>query len=117
MTASGIFADAQSTLVASLSALGLKVVTDVRNARPITVLIEPPTFTCFNSNIADIEIGIKILAAPPGNQDAADYLITTADTIMNSSISLIRGIPGIMLIGGQEVPTYDLTVRVGTQRS
>jgi hypothetical protein len=117
MTASGIFADAQSTLVASLSALGLKVVTDVRNARPITVLIEPPTFTCFNSNIADIEIGIKILAAPPGNQDAADYLITTADTIMNSSISLIRGIPGVMLIGGQEVPTYDLTVRVGTQRS
>jgi hypothetical protein len=117
VTASGIFADAQSTLVASLSALGLKVVTDVRNARPITVLIEPPTFTCFNSNIADIEIGIKILAAPPGNQDAADYLITTADTIMNSSISLIRGIPGIMLIGGQEVPTYDLTVRVGTQRS
>jgi hypothetical protein len=103
--------------VASLSALGLKVVTDVRNARPITVLIEPPTFTCFNSNIADIEIGIKILAAPPGNQDAADYLITTADTIMNSSISLIRGIPGVMLIGGQEVPTYDLTVRVGTQRS
>lgn len=117
MTASGIFADAQSTLVASLTALGLKVVTDVRNARPITVLIEPPTFTCFNSNIADIEIGIKILAAPPGNQDAADYLITTADTIMNSSISLIRGIPGVMLIGGQEVPTYDLTVRVGTQRS
>ena len=117
MTATGIFADAQSTLVASLTALGLKVVTDVRNARPITVLIEPPTFTCFNSNIADIEIGIKILAAPPGNQDAADYLITTADTIMNSSISLIRGIPGVMLIGGQEVPTYDLTVRVGTQRS
>jgi hypothetical protein len=36
---------------------------------------------------------------------------------MNSSISLIRGIPGVMLIGGQEVPTYDLTVRVGTQRS
>jgi len=103
--------------VASLTALGLKVVTDVRNARPITVLIEPPTFTCFNSNIADIEIGIKILAAPPGNQDAADYLITTADTIMNSSISLIRGIPGVMLVGGQEVPTYDLTVRVGTQRS
>jgi hypothetical protein len=117
MTATGIFADAQSTLVASLTALGLKVVTDVRNARPITVLIEPPTFTCFNSNIADIEIGIKILAAPPGNQDAADYLITTADTIMNSSISLIRGIPGVMLVGGQEVPTYDLTVRVGTQRS
>ncbi len=52
-----------------------------------------------------------------GVSDAVDYLITTADTIMNSGISLIRGIPGIMQIGGQEVPTYDLTVRVGTQRS
>lgn len=117
MTASGIFADAQATLVASLTALGLKVVTDVRNARPITVLVDPPTFTCFNNNIAEIEFGLKVLAAPPGNSDAIDYLITTADTIMDSGISLIRGIPGIMQIGGQEVPTYDLTVRVGTQRS
>ena len=60
---------------------------------------------------------VKVLAAPPGNQDATDYLITTADTIMNSPISLIRGIPGVMIIGGQEVPTYDLTVRVSTARS
>jgi hypothetical protein len=79
--------------------------------------VDPPTFTCFNNNIAEIEFGVKVLAAPPGNSDAVNYLITTADTIMNSGISLIRGIPGVMLIGGQEVPTYDLTVRVGTQRS
>ena len=117
MTATGIFAAAQSTLVSSLTALGLKVVTDVRNARPLTVLVDPPTFSTFNSNIAEIEIDLKVLAAPPGNQDATDYLITTADTIMNSPISLIRGIPGVMIIGGQEVPTYDLTVRVSTARS
>jgi hypothetical protein len=117
MTATGVFAAAQGTLVASLQALNLAVVTDVRNARPISVLVEPPTFTCFNNNIADIEIGVKILAAPPGNQDAADYLMTTADKIMNSPISLIRGIPGVIQIGGQEVPTYDLTVRVSTMRS
>lgn len=117
MSATGIFAAAQSTLVASLQGLGLAVVTDVRNARPMSVLVDPPTFTCFNSNIAEIETSVKVIAAPPANQDAVDYLITTADTIMDSSISLIRGIPGVMLIGGQEVPTYDLTVRVGTQRS
>lgn len=117
MTASGIFNEARSTVVATLTALGLKTETDVRNARPMTVLVDPPTFTCFNSNIAEIEIDLKVLAAPPGNQDAVDYLITTADTIMNSDLSLIRGIPGVMTIGGQEVPTYDLTVRVGTQRS
>ena len=117
MTATGIFADAQSTVVTTLTGLGLKVVTDVRNARPLTVLVDPPTFTAFNSNIADIEIELKVLAAPPANQDQIDYLITTADTIMNSALSLIRGIPVVMQIGGQEVPTYDLTVRVSTMRS
>jgi hypothetical protein len=117
MSATGIFAEAQATLVTSLEALGLAVVTDPRNARPISVLVEPPTFTTFNSNIAEIEFGVKVLAAPPGNRDATDYLITTADAIMDSEISLIRGIPGILLISGQDVPTYDLTVRVSTQRS
>ena len=117
MTASGIFSAAQAELVGSLQALGLAVVTDPRNARPMSVLVDPPTFTCFNSNVADIETSLKVIAAPPANQDAVDYLITTADTIMDSEISLIRGIPGVMLIGGQEVPTYDLTVRVSTQRS
>jgi hypothetical protein len=117
MSATGIFAEARSSLVTSLQALGLTVVTDIRNARPISVLVDPPTFTCFNSNIAEIEIGVKVLAAPPGNLDSLDYLITTADTIMDSEISLIRGIPGVMNVGGQEVPTYDLTVRVSTQRS
>ena len=117
MTATGIFSEARDTIVATLTGLNLKVVSDPRNARPLTVLVDPPTFTCFNSNIAEIEFSLKILAAPPGNLDSVDYLITTADTIMNSALSLIRGIPGVMQIGGQEVPTYDLTVRVGTQRS
>lgn len=117
MTASGIFAHAQATVVATLTALGIKTVTDPRNARPMTVLVDPPTFTAFNSNIAEIEIDLKVLAAPPANQDATDYLITTADTIMNSALSLIRGIPGVILLSGQEIPTYDLTVRVSTQRS
>jgi len=117
MSATGIFAEARDEIVSTLTGLSLDVVTDPRNARPLTVLVDPPTFTCFNSNIAEIEVSLKILAAPPANLDAVDYLITTADTIMDSDLSLIRGIPGVMEIGGQEVPTYDLTVRVGTQRS
>lgn len=117
MSATGIFASAQSTLVASLTGLGLAVVTDSRNARPMTVFVEPPTFTCFNSNIAEITFGLRILAAPPGNSDAEDYLITTADQIMNSSISLISGAPSVTTIGSQDIPSYDLTVRVGTSRN
>jgi len=117
MSATGIFSEARDTIVATLTGLNLKVVTDPRNARPMSVLVDPPTFTCFNSNIAEIEVRVKVLAAPPANLDAVDYLITTADTIMDSDLSLIRGTPGLIEIGGQEVPTYDLLVRVATQRS
>lgn len=117
MAPTGIFYAAQQTLVTSLSALNLAVVTDPRNARPMSVLVGPPTFECFNDNVADISFSVSILAAPPGNQDAADYLMTVADTIMDSPISVLRGAPGMAFIGGQDVPTYDLTVRVSTART
>ena len=117
MSATGIFAEAQATVVATLTALGVAVVTDTRNARPMSVLVHPPNFECFNSNVATIEFTLSILAAPPGNQDAADYLVTTADTIMDSALSMISGRPGMAEIGGQAVPTYELLIRVGTQRS
>jgi hypothetical protein len=117
MAPTGIFYAAQQTLVSSLAALSLAVVTDPRNARPMSVLVGPPSFECFNDQIADISFSVSILAAPPGNQDALDYLITAADTIMNSPISVLRGSPGMAFIGGQDVPTYDLTVRVSTERT
>lgn len=117
MSPAGIFYEAQQTLVASLAALNVVVVTDPRNARPMSVLVGPPSFEAFNDNIADIAFPISILAAPPGNQDAANYLVTVADSIMNSPISVLRGSPGMANIGGQDVPTYDLTVRVSTART
>jgi len=67
MAATGIFADARTTLAASITALGLAAVLDSRNARPMSVLINPPTFTCFNNNVADIKFSLMILAAPPGS--------------------------------------------------
>ena len=118
MTASGIFNEARSTVVATLVALGLKTETDVRNARPMTVLVDPPTFTCFNSNIAEIEIDLKVLAAPPGNQDAVDYLITTADTIMASTtLAVTDGRPIAVTVGDQQIPAYSLTVALATRRN
>lgn len=117
MAATGIFAAARGTLVASLEALGLAVVTDSRNARPMTVLVEPPSFVCFNNNIGDITFQLRLLAAPPANLDAEDWLIATADTIMNSPISLVSGNPSVTTVGGQDIPSYDLTVRLATSRN
>lgn len=112
----GIFTDTISTVSASLTALGLAPVTDPRNARPFTVFIELPTFTCFNNQIADITIDLRVLGAPPGNQDATNYILGVVDTIMNSSLAVVSGSPSVAQIGSAELPAYDLTIRIASQR-
>jgi len=118
---SGIFVDATTALANAITAIGLVPITDPRNARPLTVYIEPPSFDAFNAGIvnsvADLTYTIRILAAPPGNQDATDYLLTTMDTIYNSSIVVMSGRPSLTVVGSQEIPSYDLTVRMSARRS
>lgn len=117
MPATGIFAEARSAIVNTLTSLGLAAITDPRNLRPRSVLVDPPTFTAFTYNVGDIEFTLRIVAAPPGNQDAEDYLITTADTIMNSPLSVTSGRPTLTDIGGQTLPSYDITVAVAVRRN
>jgi hypothetical protein len=114
---SGIFTDTIDTVSASLTALGLKPVTDSRNARPLTVFVELPTFTCFNNQIADITVDLRVLGAPPGNQ-RRDQPTSSASwtTIMNSPLAVISGNPSIAQIGSQELPAYDLTIRIASKR-
>jgi len=112
----GIFTDTINTVSASLSALGLVPVTDPRNARPLTVFVELPTFTCFNNQIADITIDLRVLGAPPSNSDATNYILTVVDTIMDSEIAVLSGSPSVAQIGSQELPAYDLTIRIAAQR-
>jgi hypothetical protein len=58
-----------------------------------------------------------VCAPPPGNQDAGDYLMTVADIIMNSPIAVTDMRPGLLSVGGQDLPTYDLTVAVAVRRN
>jgi hypothetical protein len=101
----------------ALTALNLKPITDPRNARPMSVLIELPTVDAFTYNVGDVSLRLRVLAPPPGNQDAADYLMTIADSIMNSPIAITDIRPGLAIIGGQELPTYDLTARIAVKRN
>lgn len=116
----GIFTDAINTLSASLTALGLAPVTDPRNARPLTVFIELPTFQAFGANptskVSDVTITLRVLGTPPGNQDTTDYILTIVDTILGSNIAVIAGQPSIAIIGSQEIPSYDLTVKLTATR-
>ena len=118
MAATGIFAESRTAIVNALTALSLVPVTDPRNARPMTVLINPPTFDAFTYNVGDIRFELLILAAPPGNQDAEDYLITTADTIMASTtLAVTDGRPIAVTVGDQQIPAYSLTVALATRRN
>jgi hypothetical protein len=67
--------------------------------------------------VGDIRLTISVLAPPPGNQDSGDYLMTVADQIMNSPIAVTDLRPGLVSVGGQDLPSYDLTVAVAVRRN
>jgi hypothetical protein len=117
MPASGILVEAVNAVKTQLTALSLVPITDPRNARPMSVLIELPTVTAFTYNVGNIDIRLRVLAPPPGNQDAGDYLMTIADQIMNSPIAVTDLRPGLVTVGGQDLPSYDLTVAVAVRRN
>ena len=112
----GLFTETIDAVSATITALGLVPVTDPRNARPLTVFIELPTFTSFNNQTADITIDLRVLGAPPGNQDATNYILGVVDQLMNSTLAVVSGRPTIAQIGSAELPAYDLTIRIGTSR-
>ena len=112
----GIFTDTINTVAATITSLGLTAVTDPRNARPLTVFVELPSFNSFNNQTADITVDLRVLGAPPGNQDTTDYILGVVDTLMNSPLAVISGNPSIAQIGSQELPAYDLTIRIASKR-
>ena len=117
MSSSGILYEAVTACKTQLTALGLVPITDPRNARPLSVLIELPTVTAFTYNVGNIDLRLRVLAPPPGNQDAGDYLMQIADQIMNSPIAVTDLRPGLVPVGGQDLPSYDLTVAVAVRRN
>jgi hypothetical protein len=117
VSSSGILYEAVTACKTALTTLGLVPITDPRNARPLSVLIELPTVDSFTYNVGNITLRLRVLAPPPGNQDAGDYLMKIADQIMNSPIAVTDLRPGLVSVGGQDLPSYDLTVAVAVRRN
>jgi hypothetical protein len=38
------------------------------------------------------------------------------DQLMNSSLAVVSGRPSLAQIGSQDLPAYDLTIRIGSSR-
>ena len=117
MAATGILQDAITATKTALTALGLQVIDDPRNARPYCVMVELPTLDAFTSNVGDITITIRVLGIPPANKTAAEYLLTTVDAIMNSPIAITDARPSTADYGGGQFPTYDITSRIAVRRN
>lgn len=113
----GVLYESVKAVVDELADLGIQAVTDPRNARPNTVFVELPTVTNLTYNVADCRLVLRLLAPPPGNQDAADSLMTLADKVINSALAVTDARPSFANYGGQELPSYDLTVAVAVKRN
>lgn len=117
MAATGAFADAITAITAEVTGAGFRAVTDPRNLAPRSVFVQLPRFESFNNNIADITVQLQVVAAPPGNTDATDWLLTTVDTLLQTDLAIVAGEPITLLIGDMELPAYQLTTRLATRRN
>lgn len=114
MAATGPIGDVRTAIVAEITAAGFAPVTDPRNARPLSIFVELPTITATTYKVLDMTWTLRVLGAPPGNQDALDWIFTTVDTlIQRRNLAIVSGAPSLAQIGTQELPAYDLTVRYG----
>jgi hypothetical protein len=64
--------------------------------------------------VADIRIRLRVCGAPPGNKANNDFILTTVEDIMTSTVIVESGSPGTADYGNQQLPTYDLVARIGT---
>jgi hypothetical protein len=115
--ARGVLYEAVQAVSDALKAIGIQPVLDPRNARPNSVLVELPTADLFTYNVADVRIPVRLLGTPPGNQDSAEYLMTLADKVIDSDLAVVDARPGVATYGQQEMPSYDLTVKISVKRN
>lgn len=114
--ATGFLQDAIDECATALTAAGIPWAYDPGQARPKCVMIELPDFTTFSRDVADIRVRLRVCGAPPGNKANNDWILSTVEEILDSPIVIENGSPGTADYGNQQLPTYDLTARIGTNR-
>ena len=113
----GLFTDAYGILVDILDDAGLPVIDDVRNIRPASVIVDPPTFTVISNSLVSFDFPVSVVMPPPGNRDALLAALTLVDSIVElPNILVLSGTSGVYATGGQELPSYQLTVQITVRR-
>ena len=111
-----LFNEALDDLAASLNTItGLQVVIDPRNLTAPCAFIDAPTFSVFSNNVVEMTFPIRIITLGPGNLDAQRSLLNLASKVITKKIGVTDGRPTVAVIGGSELPAYDLTITLQAQ--
>ena len=115
---SGTFTDIYDLIVTTLADAGLPVLDDSRAVRPPCIIVEPPTAVQVpNASTVTLEYPVIICAPPPGNRDSAIYLMNMADRVIDLLEGSFEARPTVYNAGTQELPAYQVTIRLTAIRS
>jgi hypothetical protein len=101
--------DARLRLVSTLETAGVVVVSDARDARPLSAIIDPPTISRSTTNQTFLTFPVNVVMPPPGNLDALVALLNLMDVVMLAT-SATEAVPTVYTAGNQELPAYTVTV-------
>jgi hypothetical protein len=108
--------EALDDLAATLTTItNMQVVTDPRNLVPPCEFIDAPSFTVYSNNVVEMTFPIRIITLGPGNLDAQRSLLNLASKVITKRIGVTDGRPTVAVIGGSELPAYDLTISLQAQ--
>ena len=108
--------EALDDLATSLGQItNMQVITDPRNLVPPCAFIDAPSFTVFANNVVEMTFPVRIITLGPGNLDAQRSLLNLASKVVTKKIGVTDGRPTVAIIGGSELPAYDLTITLQTQ--
>ena len=98
------------------SRTGLPVVTDPRNMQPPCVFIDAPRISSWTNAIAKMEFPVRVISLGPNNADAHRNLLNLMAQVQVAGVGMTDARPTVAIIGGVELPAYDLTIHIQAQR-
>lgn len=112
----GFLQDAVTLVTSTLTAANIPNAHDPGAIRPKCVMVELPDFTTYARHVRDVNVRIRVCGVPPGNATTNTWIMNTVQAILNTTIVVSGGSPGTADYGGQQLPTYDMTCRIGNHQ-
>jgi len=88
------------------------VVTDPRQINAPCIFIDAPTWTAINWNVLQIEYPVKVIGSGPGDLYAMRQILEVCSSLVTEQTGATTGRPATAVIGGTEMPCYDVTITV-----